>query len=600
VRNARLAGALLVAAAVAVPAGPARAQTFEHITSYGVTIDVRRSGTLHVVETIEYDFGVVPKHGIFRTIPRRFRYDGEHDRVYPIHDVRVSGSPGTPLQFEKNLGGGSAVIKIGDPKRTITGAHRYVIAYDVDGALNRFEGHDELYWNAVGTEWATIIERVDVVVRAEDEIGEVACFAGPKDSRLRCGSARAAGNRARFTNPRLFPFSGVTIVAALPAGYAARPGPILVERWSIDKAFERSRKALTLAGLVLLAGLGGIWYLLSRKGRDRYYAGQIPGLEPAGGEAGVEDMAPVFGSREGPVEWTPPKDMSPALMGVLIDESADPLDVTATIVDLAVRGFLRIDELPREGLFRKRDWQLSRLEAPMEGVAEWESALLGALFRSGAVVTVSGLKNSFHTDLAAIQDRLYDEVVRRGWFTRRPDTVRGRWYGLGILLTIAGVGVTYALARWTHLGLAGIPVLVTGLLMLAVHRRMPSRTAKGSAALSRALGFRRYLATAEANQLRFEEQEGIFARYLPYAVVLGETERWARAFKDLGTQQQQNLYWYGGPHGWSAHDFTDSMGAFTTSTAGTLASTPSSSGSSGFSGGGSSGGGGGGGGGGSW
>ena len=112
-------------------------------------------------------------------------------------------------------------------------------------------------------------------------------------------------------------------------------------------------------------------------------------------------------------------------------------------------------------------------------------------------------------------------------------------------------------------------------------------------------GIREYLHTAEKHQLQFEEGAGIFARYLPYAVVLGETKRWAKAFEGLGAQAGDQVYWYGGPNGFDATHVSDSISAFSTATSGTVASTPSSSGSSGFSGG-SSGGGGGGGGGGSW
>jgi uncharacterized membrane protein YgcG len=535
-----------------------------------------------------------------RHIPVRFRYDDKNDRVYPLTHVHVTASPGTPTDTKVSTEAGSKVIRIGDPDRTITGDRTYVISYDVDGALNRFESHDELFWNAVGTEWDVPVSQVRVRVTADAEIGEVTCFAGPEGSRLKCRSASADGTAATFANGPLGAGSGVSVVVALPAGYAAQPGPVLKERWSADRAFARSPLALGLGALVLLAGLFWVVRLSWRTGRDRRFAGLTPGLEPTGGVAVPDEAVPLGGSGAVSVEWTPDDDMRPALMGVLIDERADPLDVTATIVDLAVRRFLTIEELPRHGLFRKRDWKLTYTEgAPADGLTPWESGLLGALFEKGTEVEVSDLKNEFHTHLVEIQGALYDDVVARGWFSRSPDAVRTKWNTLGILAVVVAGGVTFLLARFTHLGLVGVAALPPALLLLALHNRMPARTARGTAALDRARGFRRYLATAESEQLKFEEKEGIFARYLPYAVVLGETERWAKAFKDLGAEQ--DLYWYSGPHGWSAIDFSDSMSSFSTMTAGTLASTPSSSGGgSGFSGGGSSGGGGGGGGGGSW
>jgi uncharacterized membrane protein YgcG len=303
--------------------------------------------------------------------------------------------------------------------------------------------------------------------------------------------------------------------------------------------------------------------------------------------------------------------MRPALMGVILDESVDPRDISATIIDLAVRGYLTIEEVHEHGRFQRRDWRLTTLTTPPydpnDRLLPWEERVLSGLFKTGDTVLLSELKTEFRSNYDAARNALYNDVVARRWFTRRPDKVRGRWFRAGILLTIAGVLLTVALMPWTHLGLVGVAVLVSGIAFLALHHRMPSRTARGSAALARTLGFRRYLGTAEADQLRDEEKAGIFARYLPYAIVFGETEHWARVFHDLGTHAQQYVSWYSGPEGWSFDEFGASMSDFTTTSAGTIVAQPrpvytgggSSSGSSGFSGG-SSGGGGGGGGGGSW
>ncbi|HEU0133111.1 MAG TPA: DUF2207 domain-containing protein [Mycobacteriales bacterium] len=595
----RVLAAVLVLVALAAPAASAQAGS-ERITRYTVDLELRPDGRLHVVETIVYDFALTPRHGIYRIVPDRFRYDRDNDRVEPIRNVRVTGSPGTPTKTKVEHGGNATKIRVGDPDRTITGTHTYTLAYDVDGSVNRFEDHDELYWNAIGDEWTVPIADARVTVRAEATIGEASCFAGPRGSNLPCGSRTGTARAATFAKARLGPGSAMTIAVALPRGYAATPGPLLVEHRTFDKAFSRSPLALGLAALLLLLGLGTVLRLLSVQARDRAFAGQVPGLEPPGGEAGSEERVPLTGAPEGPIEYRPDDTMRPALMGVLLDERADPLDVTATIVDLAVRRFLTIEELPRSGLFRRRDWQLSVQPRP-EGdeLSPWEERLLTGLFAGRGDVRVSDLKKSFHATYLDITEALYDDVVAHGWFTRRPDKERGRWYGIGVVVVVAGGLLTFLLAQRTHLALVGVPVVLTGLLLLAVHRRMPFRTARGTAARTRALGFKRYLATAEANQLRFEEQEGIFARYLPYAVVLGETERWAKAFRHLADDPQSDLYWFSGPHGWSANDFSDSIGDFSTATAGTFTSA-ASSGHSGLGGGGSSGGGGGGGGGGSW
>src|SRR4051794_28565879 len=116
---------LAVVTILVVCAAPAHAQTGERINSYDVDIDVQRDGTLAVQERIDYDFGPVPKHGIFREIPSRFRYDDTHDRVYRIDVESVQGSAGTPDQFTVSNENSRTRIRIGDPDVTITGRHRY-------------------------------------------------------------------------------------------------------------------------------------------------------------------------------------------------------------------------------------------------------------------------------------------------------------------------------------------------------------------------------------------------------------------------------------------------------------------------------------------
>ena len=141
---------------------------------------------------------------------------------------------------------------------------------------------------------------------------------------------------------------------------------------------------------------------------------------------------------------------------------------------------------------------------------------------------------------------------------------------------------------------------MAGIVLLFSAKRMPRRTPAGTGMVRRVFGFRTYIETAEAQEMRFQEKENIFSKYLPYAIVFGCTEKWARAFEQLG-QQPDTGSWYVGTHPFTAVAFASSIDHFSMAAVGTISSTPAGSGSSGFGGGGfSGGGGGGGGGGGSW
>ena len=232
----RVAG--VVALLLVVVARPADAQSgFEQIDRYTVDMQVANDGVLHVTETIEYDFGGNAKHGIYRYIPDRFHYDEKYDRVYPISGIRVSASSGTPTEVKITDDQNNKVIRIGDPDRTITGRHQYVIEYNVRGALNHFADHDELYWNAIGNRWDVAMRQVDVAVRTPVAITKIACFAGPERSNLPCAAAAGEGTaQASFHASELGPGSGLTVVAAVPPGVISGLGPILDERWSVQRA----------------------------------------------------------------------------------------------------------------------------------------------------------------------------------------------------------------------------------------------------------------------------------------------------------------------------------------------------------------------------
>ena len=596
-----IAGAVLL---VGLTGGVAVAAD-EQVDSYQVALTVQSNGTLHVREQITYYFGTQQRHGIYRTIPVRYTYNNTDDRLLKVTNIRVVSTTGAPTDVSAKTEGGSLVIRVGDPNRTITGRQVYILDYDVQGALNTFADHIEVFWNAVGSDWSVPITAATTTLSAPRAPTQVACYFGQTGSSLPCSAARIEGATAVYGPQDLAPYEGLTVVAALPPGSVTVPPMILQERFSVARAFSVTPWTAT-GGLGILAlGLGGVGYVFWTRGRDRRWRDQVPGLAPAPGQETDAEARPLFTDPTGPVEYSPPENVRPGQMGTLIDERAQPLDVTATIVDLAVRGYLHIEELERKHIFASRDWRLTQQRQPDADLLTYERTLLESLFNGRSEVLVSELKRTFATDLKKVEGQLYDDVVKSGWFRRRPDRTRGLWGFLGVVAVLAGAGLTYLLARYTHAGLLGVAVVVSGLLLLLVSGRMPARTARGSAMLARVLGFRTYLHTAEAEQLRFEERTDVFSKYLPYAIVFGDAERWAKAFAALAAAQAAGgtvvtpvLPWYTGPTGWDLGHLGDSIGSFATTTAGAIATT-ASSGGSGFSGG-SSGGGFGGGGGGSW
>ena len=572
----RVLAAAVAAAALAISfAAPALGDEGWVIERFAADITIQKDSSLHIVEAIDADFGALQKHGIFRTIPVRYQWDGTHVRVYQLQVRSVTDAGGKAIRYETSDQGASKVIKIGDPDRTVSGRQNYRITYDVSGTMNAFADHDELFWNVNGGSWDVRAQAVTATIHAPAALQRATCYQGPAGSDEACRFTTTASG-ADFAATRPFaPRGQLTIVAALAKGVVAEPAPIIArDNGNVLGYFEPLPLWLALAAFTLVAGLALLYWRWYTAGRD-------PGDR--------QTIVP---------EYEPPDKIRPAQLGVILDESADTKDVTATIVDLAVRGYLTITEEPQQWIFGKKDWTLHATGKGKADLLPYEGTVYDGLFKDGTDVKVSELRTHFVTSLRSAEGELYRDSAARKWFATRPDRVRQGYAGLSVLVIIAGAVVAWLLGRTLGAGLVGVALIAVGFVALAIARIMPAKTAAGAELHRRTLGFGRYMEVAETERQRFAERENIFSDYLPYAIVFGCVDRWARAFKDID-MTKQTASWYIGSGPFNAGVLSSSLQGFSSNLGSAISSTPGSSGGSGFSGGGS-GGGGGGGGGGSW
>jgi hypothetical protein len=586
---------LLALAPALLPISVSADDTGWTILSFQASILVQRDSSLDIQETIRVDFGSLQKHGIFRDVPIRYDYDAKHDRIYRLTVLGVTDQAGKNWPYATSDQGVYREIKIGDANRTISGQQVYQIHYRVEGALNAFEDHDELYWNVNGSQWPvpTLSTSARVAV-PEGSLEKATCFQGPTGSNQACG-ATTSGGVATFTASRpLQPGEQLTLVTAIAKGAVTSPAPILVAKpRSFLEYFEVTPATVAVALLLLLAGLALVGLNWLRNGRDQV-ALDVHYIESSATPRLLLGGPPVI------AEFEPPGGLRPAEIGTLLDERADTKDVTATIIDLAGRGFLRIDPIPRLGL-QDRDWQLTSTAGPdrLSELKGYESSLFTRLFAGGSTTKLSDLRGHFSDDLHEVEGLLYQDAAKGGWFVRDPRTTKLAWIGAGAGLVLVGAVLAFVLGALLGWGLAGLAVALVGFAQVIGAGYMPRRTPVGSQLLQHALGFRLYLRTAETYRQQFAEKENLFTSFLPYAIVFGCVDRWAKAFQGLGDQAAQTG-WYGNG-GWQALALSASIQDFNSHLGQSLATPPPSSGGSGsgFSGG-FSGGGGGGGGGGSW
>ena len=628
-RGARLLVAAAVAALVVALPGIAAAQQDDGwtITSYDVVMEVTEDADLLVVEDIAVDFGSLDRRGIFRYVPvweelptplppdladriPEGRDASSFRRILEVDNIQVESPSGAPADLQvgsPDSNNGNVFLRIGDPETYVTGPQQYTIRYRVEGALEQVDDIAALAWDAVGTGWPVPIQQATVEVRAPG-VQEARCLQGPEYSTDPCDAAVVdAGARFASAGP-LAPREGMTIALELDADAVDVPPILIDEKASLRRALIGSPLAIPLAVVLLLGGGALLGWLGWRQGRDRAARGGITSHGEVDHTAPGERRRGLFEPRLVPVEYRPPDELRPAQLGLIIDERVDAVDVTATVVDLAVRGHLTINEVEQGGWFRKGDWRLVRTDPPPDDtLLGYERMLLEGLFDGRSDVLVSDLKGTFAKTYQAVETGVYADGQSRRWFANRPDHTRHAWLGGGIALAVLGVVLTFALGAFARMAVVGLAVLLLGIVLMATHRLMPHRTGRGSVMLTRTLGFREFIERAEADRMEFAERERLFVAYLPYAVVFGAVEHWAKVFEDIGVDVGQAVGgFYYGPGPFHLMAFSAGMNDFSSSVATALPAAPPSSGSGGFAsggfggGGGFSGGGMGGGGGGSW
>ena len=630
----RSGGAVLVlfAAALVLLGGPAdgsprpaRSAGYDLVTAgqatrFHVDAELAADGSVRITEHISWEFPAgESRHGIERFVTVRAGSDktpGRY-RYYALSNVGVTSPTGAPTDLLVTDDGAFKRIRVGDPSRTVSGTQDYVVSYTLGSYVNDIgDGTAEFYDNLIDPANTDVYRNVTASVTAPQPATKAACFYAKRGATTACEAM--AGGTSRYRAPDVAAGQGVSILASYPRSAFTTLSPDL-RAGSAGSADQGSFSTQTASWLNhLQMGLGilfptlaaaGMALLVWSRGRDEAYAGLTPGLAPGLGQAGV--AVPVTRQPTAAVQFTPPAGVQPGMVGTIIDERADLVDVTGTLIDLAVRGYLTIGRVDG-GTSRTDDWELTRTRPPATAapLAPYEQQLLDGVFQSADVVRLSGLRDHLATTLASVRSAVYEEVVGRGWFRRSPEAQRRGWQGLGMAVGVAGLVVIGALrGAGSGVVVLGAGVVLAGLVIAALGRRMAARTAQGSAVLAQSRGFEEYLRTADAETIRWEEAQDVFSRYLPYAIVFGLAERWAAVFQQVAAAAAAGGHplapplWYVGA--WDAMNGFGTLAAgmddFSTTAAGTFVSTPGSSGSSGFSiGGGFSGGGGGGSMGGSW
>lgn len=532
---------------------------------------VTHDGSLAVSERITAQFEG-EFHGIFRDIP--IEYPGPHGTNFTLF-LKITGvtdENGNKLRYESHTSNGYRHLKIYVPN-AVDATRVVQIEYVVRNAVRYFDNYDEFYWNVTGNDWPVPIDHASAFIRfPENTTGSlrVQAFTGTYGSTQHEATAEVNGAATSFETTSPLPMrGGLTIDVYIPKGILSEPGPLTRLAW-----FVGSNPVIFLPLWTLVVMFTLWWY----KGRD-----------PDAGQS----VAPMY---------EPPKGLSPAEAGTLIDDSIHPRDITCTIVDLAVRGFIKIEEVNEPGLlFHHKDYVLHLLidRGKWAGLAPHERVMLENIFAGGGAETrLSTLKNHFYTALPIIRQDIMASLRQKGMYLLDPDSANA--YSFVAIIVVLGPFAAFQFFGiadfFNSIGLLIISVLISALIWWLFARQMTAKTVNGARTLVAILGFQEFIRRVDADRLKRMPPD-TFEKYLPFAMALGIEQIWAHKFAGL---IQNPPAWYVSPTpypvgGFNPIFFTNSMHLMSNDMHQVFVSAPrASSTGSGWSGGGGFGGGGGG------
>lgn len=530
----------------------AYAADLDRIISDDLHYHVTQSGTIKVREEIKFLFArSMPSQGVdirIRTVAP-WPEDPERVRVVKVGGARAKTGEGEPISVATRHEGRDAVITLGSSQEVFSAPtmRSYIVEYELKQALTVQGDLAELTWPVRPGDAALAADRITVTMVGPSAAQETSCVRTQGECNVEEGVS------LRYTANSLASAEGLTVGAAWPR--SAFLGPLLPNLDDADSpssimTFAKDPLSSRTAATVALsqAALGVLLPLLAlliglrnrRRFRPERFAQTAPGVvAPAGSPIEVGRLHGPFSTRREPPE------VDPLLTGLLLDGVVDPIDVSSLVVSLADKGLITLR-------LSGTEHHVALHPNPAAAVTEHEKTLLTALRKdlSGKPEIKLADATALNKEASLVPTDALCEARRLGLI--RPGFHRLDWLGwvipLALLVLLAalfnalssGPIDQYAPLDFPIPSLAVflIGVAVALALMLSLRRGREFRTPKGVALTEQAIGFRHFLSTAKASDLPADEATDVFSAYLPYALVLGVSDHWLRAFTEARQQAE--------------------------------------------------------------
>ncbi|WP_040772846.1 DUF2207 family protein [Nocardia pneumoniae] len=501
-------GALLLASAGMLASAPV-AHTEPAPSGVTITADLKlnREGVLEVVEQV-----AVPPDGSFRmSLPLRLKVSDDAERVFQVTDVDTEGAGTATVandQFTIEAKPGESTFR-----------------YSVRNTVSDAPGTQVFRW--LGVLNADIAAISATLISPSFEMGIVDCKLGPPGNSRPCADVQVEADGVLFLEQTdLHKGDAIDLTLQLPPGTV--PSNADVRDSGATGPFAITAQVLVAFGVLLLALAGLAAFVLRARRQDA-----------ATGD-GSDVIDPLLRENDR-VQFTSPDGVLPGEAGLLLDGHVDPVDIAATVVDLAVRRYIRLAPLSDQ------DWRITRVNAPDDQLRDYEKAVYQALLPAGTdAVTLAELRKPGRVAAEPVRTALLADAVARGNFLDRRRPGLAVW--LGGALVVAGIAATVALALTSGHALVGIAIALGGVATLLLPKYLPVRTTRGLELTRQIRALQRGLEATRREQIPPIDQETVFSRALPFTVIGGRVDNWIRVFRDLdpSADAQPGLYWFAG------------------------------------------------------
>jgi uncharacterized membrane protein len=535
------------------------------IKHYHINLKINKNASLDITENLDVHF-LQSRHEIIRSIPCQYSLEklpagiekaerqmhaNGYTRIF-IENVKVPGH-----KFSTSKSGEFENIKIGSTDKYVEGDQHYVIKYTILNAINFFKNHSELYFNLIGTQWATTIDSVDFKVELPQALSDTPYYfvaTGILGSKENNTVSSWQWNKILYghTTQKLNPYEGFTIGISFPKGFLIKPNYTLRGIWWL------------FLPIFVFIGMYLIW---KKWGKDEKVTVQA--------------------------EYYPPENVSPGVSGYIIDDKLNQRDLTALVPYWGAGGYLRVNEIEKNsllGVIKTKDYEFIKLKDLPEFVPQFEKTLFGGIFATSDKVKLSDLKNVLFATMNKAKSQLEIEINKEDYYVMFSKSMGCIFPFLGILA--AAIGFFALVDDWQEKLWLGISLIVSGIILVSFGVFMNKKTKKGTLLYQKLLGFKEFIKTVEKERLEefLKQDENYFDKVLPYAIVFDMADKWKDKLKGLDMPPPK---WYSGYYtgnNFNTLMFMNSLDHSMNEMTHTFYSVPSSIGKSGgrFSGGGSS------------